>query len=546
MKKAVILTLILISLLALDMVSERAIWVNAQTVITPSVSLTVEPNPVCVSFAVTIIASVVPAVPAGGYSETLFTLNVTLPDGTYQVLSPSQQSTNPNGYSLGYQYTPTKKGNFILTFNFSGGSFDNNTIVYLPSENQTALTVAQNPYPSASPSLIPTPSPNSENEFRVMDTVKVGSEPDGVAYDSGKNEIFVANPNDGTVSVISDNNNNVTATIPVGIWQPSELAYDSGKEEIFVTNSALDTVSVISDSSNSVIANITLNQGQGSMFNPTGIAYDSSKGEIFVTDDVETFSVLSGSVFTTENGVGMVSVISDSTNTVVATIPVGYSPTAVAYDSGKGEIFVTTEPNYPTFTGVSVISDSTNAVIATIPVGNSPDGIAYDSGKGEIFVTNSGDNTVSVILDSNNTVISTLAVGSNPQGVAYDFGRSEIFVANHSSNTLSVISDRDDTVIATVNGTSVPQGVAYDSGKSEVFVTNYYFQFNVMAPPSLSDTVLVISDYPALVAPFVFSSLLTVNQGQTSNLTSTAVTTGVSPYIYQWFSESPENLLHVN
>ena len=42
-----------------------------------------------------------------------------------------------------------------------------------------------------------------------------------------------------------------------------------------------------------------------------------------------------------------------------------------------------------------------------------------------------------------------------------------------------------------------------------------------------------------LVAPTVTPAPVTVDQGQTSALTSTAVTTGVSPYTYQWFAKAP-------
>ena len=68
---------------------------------------------------------------------------------------------------------------------------------------------------------------------------------------------------------------------------------------------------------------------------------------------------------------------------VTSTMTVGQSPEGIAYDSGKGEIFVSSMANNT----VSVISDSTNTVVATIPVGNAPRGLVYDSGKGEIFVT---------------------------------------------------------------------------------------------------------------------------------------------------------------
>ena len=69
-------------------------------------------------------------------------------------------------------------------------------------------------------------------------------------------------------------------------------------------------------------------------------------------------------------------------------------------------------------------------VTATIPVGNSSIGIAYDSAKGEIFVTNGEDNTTSIISDNTNTVVATIPVGGYPYGVAYDSAKNEIFIVN--------------------------------------------------------------------------------------------------------------------
>jgi hypothetical protein len=83
-------------------------------------------------------------------------------------------------------------------------------------------------------------------------------------------------------------------------------------------------------------------------------------------------------------------------------------------------------------------------------------------------------------------------------------------------------------VIGTIPVGTWPLGVAYDSGKGEIFVTN-----------EISNTVSVISDSPNLFAPFVSSSPGAVDQGQTSSLTSTALTTGAAPYKYQWFSKAP-------
>src|SRR2546426_1830608 len=140
----------------------------------------------------------------------------------------------------------------------------------------------------------------------------------------------------------------------------------------------------------------------------------------------------------------------------------GLQPVAVAYDSGKGELFVTNSNS------VSVISDATNAVVASVPVGSG--GVAYDSGKGELFVTNRGSNSVSVISDATNAVVASIPAGASPEAVAYDSGRGELFVTNEFADTVTVISDATNAVVATVPVGSSPFAVAYDSGKGEEIV----------------------------------------------------------------------------
>ena len=196
---------------------------------------------------------------------------------------------------------------------------------------------------------------------------------------------------------------------------------------------------------------------------PWGVAYDAGKGELWVVD----------------SGAGKVLALSDKSYAVLATVGVGQSPYRDVYDAGKGEVFVA---NYGANT-VSVISDANNSVVATVPVGTSPSSFAYDSAKGEVFVANSGGNTVSVIADGNNSVVATVTVGTGPYDLCYDSAMGEVFVANAYSRSVSVISDSNNTVVATVPVGSGPLGVDYDPAKGEVFVAN-----------SVSGTVSVISD----------------------------------------------------
>jgi YVTN family beta-propeller protein len=81
---------------------------------------------------------------------------------------------------------------------------------------------------------------------------------------------------------------------------------------------------------------------------------------------------------------------------------------------------------------VSVISVSNRTVVATISVGSHPTALAYDSGRSEVFVVNRDDNTVSVVLDCTYTVDVTIPVGKTPYGVAIYSG-GKVYVINYAS-----------------------------------------------------------------------------------------------------------------
>ena len=190
---------------------------------------------------------------------------------------------------------------------------------------------------------------------------------------------------------------------------------------------------MISDSTDKIVANTTLPPGSF----PTGLACDSAKGEVFIADEADDD----------------VSVISDSTDKIVATVAVGVYPTGVVYDPAKGEVFVTNQGALPSRdfvinSSVSVISDNTNAVVATIVLtpGSKPSYAAYDPATGEIFVADTSNyqglpGNVSVISDNTNAVVATVVIGSEPISASYDPATGEVFVTSAYANTVSVISD---------------------------------------------------------------------------------------------------------
>lgn len=276
--------------------------------------------------------------------------------------------------------------------------------------------------------------------------ITVGGGPDGIAYDSAKGEIFVANFDSNNVSAINDTTNRVVATIKVGIG-PFGVAYDVGKGEIFVANTQSDNMSVISDATNRVVASIQL----GSQ--PDGVAYDSANSEVYITMG-ET---------------GNVSVISDTSNSVVATIRVGSEPDGLVYDSGKGEIFVANGVN------VSVISDATNKVVTTIGSvdGGGIGGVTYDERQGEIFVNSYG--RLTVIWDNNNSA-KAIGIGGatcSPDGIAY--GGGVLFMGSSNSGCMTMISDTSYTVLASVTNLSAyPTYIVYDDAKGVTYAAGIW------------------------------------------------------------------------
>ena len=482
---------------------------------TDSTSTTVDSNVVSITVDLPMTAPVIQVTSNSNYTQTqTWFTQINQGDWVKMSLNPYNGGGEPP-FTYLWLSQPPGDTTFSALYGAKSDSYSFQTTAYIPLGNYSfELEIADNAGSVALSNVVTVTVNRDPSDWpRLVCNITVVNLPNEVAYDSGTGEIFVSG--DDAVSVISDANNTVVATITLP-FLPGVMCYDPSKEEIFVANPNGNTVSVISDKTNSIVANISVGTS------PNAITYDSGRNEVFVTNANNT-----------------VLAISDSTNTVVATINVGAAPSGVAYDPNNGEIYVA---NYNDST-ISIVSDTTNTVIATIPVEYCPGALTCDYGKGEVFVNYPANNSVSVISDKTNLVISTVSVGVTPYGIAYDFGKGEIYVTNMGSDTMSVISDSNNSVIANVPAYVKPAGLCYDFGRREIFVTN----FASGATPVeywISNTVLVFSDSPLLASPLVSLSSTAVDQGQTAVLTS-QLTTGISPYKYQWYSEPPGSLAYV-
>jgi YVTN family beta-propeller protein len=156
----------------------------------------------------------------------------------------------------------------------------------------------------------------------VIGTVPVGSFPyGGVGVDTVNGHVFVSNFNGGygnTVSVISGLS--VIATVSVGTG-PDGMAFDPANGDMYVANSNSGTISVISGSTNTVVHTITIGSWADWV---DAVAMDTANGDIYVAKQWDN----------------SISVISGVTNTVIHTISVGLWPNSITYDPLNQNLYV--------------------------------------------------------------------------------------------------------------------------------------------------------------------------------------------------------------
>jgi hypothetical protein len=185
-----------------------------------------------------------------------------------------------------------------------------------------------------------------------------------LVFDSAKGTVFVGNKDssgNSTVSVISDNDHTVIATVGVGIG-PGNLAYDPRKGQIFVPCD--QQVSIISDETN------TLVDTQNGYAGVSG-AHDAANG----------ISFYSGF----KDGTAVVWVVSDSTHEVIANLTLlkGGVSYDIVFDSEKGvayagdgnvTVYAISDSSLPSVSYSPTLSVSASpSPIATVPSSSTGD-----------------------------------------------------------------------------------------------------------------------------------------------------------------------------
>ncbi len=187
-------------------------------------------------------------------------------------------------------------------------------------------------------------------------------------------------------------------------------------------------------------------------------SFGALAGAVLVAVAIGLAFALSGSGGGSQIDANAAGLIDSGSGSLLANVPVGTQPVALA--SYRGAVWVVDE----TDDNVARVDSKARTVRDLIPVGSSPAGIA--AGAGALWVTNSERNTVSEVNPDANRVVQTIPVGTGPGAVA--FGGGAVWVANSLDGTVSEIAPASGRVTRTIPVGPTPVAIAIGDGAAWV------------------------------------------------------------------------------
>ena len=166
-------------------------------------------------------------------------------------------------------------------------------------------------------------------------------------------------------------------------------------------------------------------------------------------------------------GVPAESFAAGAAKNVIATVPAGAEPRAVAVNAATNRIYVANE-----FSNDVTILDGATNVTNTVKVGPRPQYIAVSQATNRIFVSNAGDATLSVI-DGATLAVRTLSIGGAGP-IAVNERRNKIYVVRMgTADEVTVVDGVSLTWYTAATDSYAPVDLALDEAGDKLYVANY-------------------------------------------------------------------------
>ncbi len=195
--------------------------------------------------------------------------------------------------------------------------------------------------------------------------------------------------------------------------------------------------------------------------------------------------------FASSSGDNNVNVFDLADNKLLKKIPAGDGPDAIIYDAKVHLVYV---GDHAGKTG-TLIDPSTQTVVATIPLGGEPEYAQADAETGLIY-QNLEDTSELVVVDLQKRAVMKrypLAPGEGPTGLAFDVGNRRLF---STCNGKLIVLNADTGAVVTVLPIGAgTDGADYDAGLRRVYTANGIGSMTVIQQES-ADRYRVLENAP--------------------------------------------------
>jgi YVTN family beta-propeller protein len=301
-------------------------------------------------------------------------------------------------------------------------------------------------------------APSQTGTWQVVNSIPItdnNGQPVRLAISNGKAYVTRANGSGGALTVLDLSTNAVVGNITMNAYpggQPGYVTVSGNRAYLALRNLFPNgQLAVINTDNNSLLTFIPVGT------EPFGVGFVGSKGYV------------SNSVNFSNGDPATVTVVDANSNTVTKTITVGRSPTQVVTDAGSGKAYVTNSggstpeaDSANPLKSLSVIDTATDTVMATIPMPYSPSTVAL-AGNHAYVCTGA---TVEIVDLSSNSVTASIPIPDNSYGIAAT--RDNVLVLN--SSQVTVISLASNSVVGTI-GINSPGSITVDPATNLVYVT---------------------------------------------------------------------------
>ncbi|MCO8272780.1 beta-propeller fold lactonase family protein [Actinoplanes sp. TRM 88003] len=283
---------------------------------------------------------------------------------------------------------------------------------------------------------------------KVIGTVRVGAEPEGVAVAPDGRTVFVANQNSRILSLVDVATRKVT---PIALRNtPRFVAVSRDGNTVFVSMYEDDKhtgsgVAVVDTRSRKVLRYLDT----GHMPYTLAVAPDNKLWVPIHSD-------------------GRLEIFSSGTLRMVGELPVKPNPHAVGFSSDQMRAFTANHES----NAVTVIDMRTNKVLQSIPVSRAPHSIAVSPDGRMTLVAGYEADAANLIDTVTLKRTGPFKVGRDPQSVAFSADSRYGYTVNEGDGTISVLNGKTGAVTATVKVGRSPRTIGVSPDGRLAYVSN--------------------------------------------------------------------------